>query len=202
MAKNGDTSPPKRTAAQRTADLALVEHWYTQGYTCTMIAEKISAERPYSLCRQQIQYDVLELDKNWKAEAFALRDGMKRREIESIARQERELWDAWWRSKNVRTKKSAETIKGKGKGDQDIKQKIHTEEQCGDPRYMMAILQLRERRAKLLGLDEPTKTEVTGADGAPVEVAFLDTALEKVYGKAAAELAAEMDKLAKKKGKK
>jgi len=32
------------------------------------------------------------------------------------------------------------------------------------------ILKIKDRRAKLLGLDKPMRTELTGADGAPVKI--------------------------------
>lgn len=38
----------------------------------------------------------------------------------------------------------------------------------GDPKAAQAFLAAMNRRAKLLGLDAPTRTEHTGADGAPI----------------------------------
>ena len=32
------------------------------------------------------------------------------------------------------------------------------------------VLKIKDRRAKLLGLDKPVRTELTGADGAPVKI--------------------------------
>jgi len=37
------------------------------------------------------------------------------------------------------------------------------------PAYVDRILRVMERRARLLGLDAPTKSEVTGSDGGPIE---------------------------------
>lgn len=50
-----------------------------------------------------------------------------------------------------------------------------------------AIVRVEERRAKLLGLDAATKTELTGANGGPLEVDARDTLLRKLAGLAACE---------------
>ena len=40
----------------------------------------------------------------------------------------------------------------------------------GDPQAISAVLRIEERRASMLGLDAPKRTEVTGQDGGPIEV--------------------------------
>jgi hypothetical protein len=40
----------------------------------------------------------------------------------------------------------------------------------GDPKSVMAAVRVSERRAKLLGIDAPSKQEVTGAAGGPLQV--------------------------------
>jgi DNA-binding CsgD family transcriptional regulator len=45
------------------------------------------------------------------------------------------------------------------------------------PAAINALARIEERRAKLLGLDAPTKTEVSGADGGPLQVADARNAL-------------------------
>lgn len=42
----------------------------------------------------------------------------------------------------------------------------------GDPKSMMALVKIQERRAKLLGLDAAEKLEHTGKDGGPLVVKF------------------------------
>jgi len=44
----------------------------------------------------------------------------------------------------------------------------------GDPKAVGAVLRVMDRRAKLLGLDAPQKTEITGPDGGPVQVTPAD----------------------------
>ena len=50
------------------------------------------------------------------------------------------------------------------------------------PEITDRILRIMERRAKLLGLDAPTRTEVTGKDGGAIEV---DDARESIQRKLA-----------------
>jgi|GEM_PF-4126515 len=38
----------------------------------------------------------------------------------------------------------------------------------GDTKAIDSVLKIQERRAKLLGMDAPTKSEITGAEGGPV----------------------------------
>ena len=54
------------------------------------------------------------------------------------------------------------TVGETAQGDID---KEETGVQTGDPRYMTVILNIIERRSKLLGLDAPTKLAPTNPDG-------------------------------------
>lgn len=47
----------------------------------------------------------------------------------------------------------------------------------GDPKAVMAAVRVSDRRARLLGLDAPSKQEVTGANGGPLEVKELRESL-------------------------
>lgn len=47
----------------------------------------------------------------------------------------------------------------------------------GDPKSVMAAVRVSERRAKLLGIDAPSKQELTGAGGGPLEVRELRESL-------------------------
>jgi hypothetical protein len=51
-----------------------------------------------------------------------------------------------------------------------------------DPRNAAQIIRIAERKAKLLGLDKPARTELTGKDGAPLEInAAIDLATDAVW---------------------
>jgi predicted transcriptional regulator len=55
------------------------------------------------------------------------------------------------------------------------------------PSVANALAKIEDRRAKLLGLDAATKTELTGADGGPLKVDARDSLLRKLSSLAACE---------------
>ncbi|WP_333746007.1 hypothetical protein [Streptomyces sp. IBSBF 2950] len=46
----------------------------------------------------------------------------------------------------------------------------------GDLKAIETVLKVIDRRAKLLGLDRPARTEITGADGGPLQIEAVDLA--------------------------
>lgn len=89
----------KRSLAQKAADALIIEAMHLKGYGCQHIAEEISEMRPYSLSQAQVAFDLAKLHKQWEAEAKALINDEKIRILRKLDRLERELWDAWERSK-------------------------------------------------------------------------------------------------------
>lgn len=57
-----------------------------------------------------------------------------------------------------------------------LAQKFQAKADAGDAQAAALLLKISERRARLRGLDAPTK--LTGADGGPVAVSFVDMARE------------------------
>ena len=88
-------------------------------------------------------------------------------QLAKIDRIECEAWDAWERSKL----ESVKTRQSKVEGDRkSTAATVDKEAQNGDPRYLSAVMSCIERRSKLLGLDAPSRQELTGAGGAPIEI--------------------------------
>lgn len=109
---------------------------------------------------------------NVQKEALASKDELIEAELTEIDWQISELTAAWKRS--IGTKQKTQTkITGKGKPQiVEVDENEEPVEPCndifltewdenGDPRYMAEITKLRERRAKLLGIDAPEKKDVT-----------------------------------------
>lgn len=167
----------KRTKHQREADLAFIEHHYLRGVTCRRMVDVIAANRPYRLSFQTIANDLKKLDVLWRQQALASRDAYKRRELENIAAQEAEAWVRYHEAvTTAAVEEMVEKESDQGKG------RRKTRRDHGDPaRWMEVIIKLRDQRIKLLGLDEPTKLELTGEDGGPIKHQ-VDEALEKIYG--------------------
>lgn len=66
---------------------------------------------------------------------------------------------------------------------------VSTKAEKGDIAAINTALKIAERRARLLGLDAPTRTELSGTDGAPLSIAI--TAVD--YRQVLAPLAPESD---------
>lgn len=159
---------PKRTADQRRIDAHEIMRQVVRGLPHHEIAIHISSIRPYSLSRQMISYEVGKMRKEWKDGAAEMMASQKETELMGLAEQERELWAAWEKSKTDATRSRVEKRDGGEGGRGGSLQAISKEGQNGDPAYQRLILDIRDRRAKLLGLDAPVRSEVSGPDGGPI----------------------------------
>ncbi len=150
----------KRTQAQRAADIVLIENLHLRGKTQIEIAEIISSQRPYTLSRQQVDYDLRSLTNLWLAEATAERDSAIAKELATIRALQAEYWAAWEQSKNERTKARQESG-GKSKDGKPnvIKATMEKEQRDGNPAFLAGVMSCIERRCKLLGLDAPAKQQ-------------------------------------------
>jgi len=150
---------PKRSRAQRALDLRTIAKWQAEGKHAKTIEDMLKAIRPYHIKLRQIELDLDEISRIWQAEAVASREKWVARELAGLNRQEEELWAAWDRSKEEARSSTVERgdpqpmPDGKSKATRE-KRKMTSEEQFGNPQYMRLILEVRDRRAKLLGLDK------------------------------------------------
>jgi hypothetical protein len=135
----------KRSVAQRAADLEFTECHVLRGRTQAEIAELLTAARPYRVSRSQISYDIDTLKTRWldaAGEAFA---AARARSLRTLALAEREAWEHFDRSRKQ-------------------------DSGAGNPAFLRTILEIHDRRTKLLGLDAPVRQELTGADGGPLQI--------------------------------
>jgi len=174
----------KRTTMQLEADAAFVEHYAVMGKTVRQITEMLNAERakcdpPYQLSTSQVNQDLEKVRKEWHKEMTKDISEFVEAELKGLQRQEDELWLAWERSKKNAVTKTTETLPEKRDtvAGIEIKRKlkgktvIKSEGQNGQAAYMDLIFKCREQRRSLLGLDQPKRTELTGADGGAIIVA-------------------------------
>jgi hypothetical protein len=169
----------KRTPMQRAADALLIEKMLIEGYASHEIADEIARQRPYRITSNQVRNDSKKIRERWKEEAAQYRESSINQELRGLRRQEIEAWTAWEKSKQdgsrqTLTKLSDGTAQGAAK-ERKSAVKISAN---GDPAYQRLILEIRRERAKLLGLDAPVRSELTGAGGGPIEVETVDMKID------------------------
>lgn len=154
----------KRCETDLAKDRAEISELYLSGKTMRQIAVIISAKRPYTLSRNAIMQDIKAVRADWRERAVMNIGEHIEEQLAKIDRAESEAWDAWERSKQEAVTTRQE------KGDSGhLKASKTTVGQCGDSTYLRVILSCVERRSKLLGLDAPDRTEITGAGGGPIK---------------------------------
>ena len=160
----------KRTPKQIEADAEVIATLTRRGYGLKQIAAEIGKIRNYSLSYAQVSHDLKKIRADWAESARSSIEAIKHQELEGLADQERECWHAWQKSKTEHVKKRTKTKPGTLTGTRSVENTTEKEEQCGDPAYMRLILDIREKRAKILGLNAPEKAELSGPDGGPIRV--------------------------------
>lgn len=155
---------PKRSDFQREADYERISSLYLRGWRQADIAAELG------LSQGQISQDLRVIQKRWRESTAINLDEAKAKELSRLDELERTFWAAWEQSKSERTKARQETD-GKSKdGKPNVKKaSIEKEQRDGNPVFLQGVLNCIDRRCKLLGLDAPTKSELTGKDGGPIK---------------------------------
>ena len=138
----------RRNRAQRAADLLFIEKAVLQGKEHAEVAADLSVLRSYRLSRQAVTKAVGQLRSRWEAaatETFATHRAKELRRLEAVGR---EAWSAWESSKAAATGVA----------------------EPGNPAFLGHVLGAHDRRAKLLGLLAPVRTEVSGPAGGAVRI--------------------------------
>lgn len=158
----------KRSRQQREADRAMIAALHAQGLSQLEIAQQITAARPYSLSRSQIQFDLQVLTDRWREDS--LRDTVmaKAEQLAKLCHLERECWQAWERSKQPAECITVEEIAVGKEKLPGQKTTTSRKGQAGDPALLGRILDCIDKRCRMLGLDAPTRQEITGSVGSVV----------------------------------
>jgi hypothetical protein len=182
MAKN------KFTPEERIFHLAEVARLSLQGWNNRQIAEVRGVNRT------QINYDMKALTKAWQDRAMIDFNAAKGQQLERLDLMEKELWDAWFASKEDSTEtrvEQSETPTGQTRTvtnpdgttttepivRRGSKSTVGRKRRTGNPDYMALILQTAQERSKLLGLYPKETTDLSIA-AAGLSVAFLQRAME------------------------
>lgn len=192
-AKPGPKGPP-RTPEQKLADMAKLSSQYLQGIPQYQIADNIG------ISLRQLTLDLAELKRSWIKQCVDDPVKARRQEVAKLDYLESEAFAAWERSKNRMEKSVARMINGDKVVNKELvasttsESGITREDQYGDPRFLRIIIDCSERRAKLLGLDAPARTELTGRDGNPIEVKDVGSGGTSVFVALLAEVQGALDR--------
>ncbi|MDX2187768.1 MAG: hypothetical protein SFV32_12605 [Opitutaceae bacterium] len=144
---------PKRTQADRLIDLRIIAQLAVRGYTMAEITLDLNSRRPYTLSRAQVYNDFHVLEEEWSKRANQSFAKLKNQELAKLDAVEAEAWTCWEASK----------AQGNDKA---------------EARFLAVILNVSDRRQKLLGIAAPqtVKTEITGPAGGAIPVAVQEVA--------------------------
>jgi predicted transcriptional regulator len=144
----------KRSPIQIEKDRALIADLYLQGLRQMDIAERLN------MTQQMVSYDLQAVQKQWRERTALDIDEAKRQELAKIDRLEREYWSAWDESRGKRTVTSKKM--SEASGTKRAEASTREEDMLGDPRFLAGVQWCIDRRCKILGVDAPTKQDVSG----------------------------------------
>lgn len=166
----------KRTKDQREFDLVFCSNLFLRGYTYREISERLNEENArrgvgYTITKQMVYWDMQQLLIEWKRERMENIDDYVTQELRKLDKMEVELWEAWERSKTGKTREknrqNAKPRKVLEDGDNPEYygyEETTTETSAGNPRFLDLLLNVQQRRAKMLGFDAPIKVEIPGIE--------------------------------------
>ena len=119
----------------------------------------------------------MKLRDRWLRKADDTVAAERKRALVKLDKMEETLWDAWDRSLKDELVRTMGKVTDEGSGDgagqaegserkSDNVRKVNRD---GDAAFTRQILDIQDRRAKILGLYAPEKKEVTGANGGPLQ---------------------------------
>lgn len=157
-----------RSKAQREADLVTLASLYLQGYQQAEIGKELG------ISQAQVSKDLAIVYSRWRESSIIDFDAAKQRELERIDEVERAYWQAW-RDSRRDSKKTKKLAIRAGAGE-TIRGEEANETRSGNPEYLKGVQWCIEQRCKILGINAPTKTEVTEIDGGGIDI---DAAIQR-----------------------
>ena len=158
----------KRTREQIEYDRAFCADLFLRGYPYREIAKRLNEDlakrkMEYRLTESMVYYDIQQLLIAWKRDQLESIDQYITAELQKLDKMEVEAWSAWEISKQ--SKKKNKTKKGgNGLMGRQIMTEEATETTSGNPRYLDLLLNIQQRRAKMLGFDAPIKIDIPGVN--------------------------------------
>ena len=164
----------KRTEEQRDYDILFCSNLFLRGYTYREIVAALNADLAkrgagYTISLAMVYYDLQQTLIEWKRERLDNIDDYVTQELRKLDKMEVELWEAWERSKTgklrEKSRRNAKPRKVLEDGDNPEYygyEEATTETSAGNPRFLDLLLNVQQRRAKMLGFDAPIKVDIPG----------------------------------------
>lgn len=172
----------KRSEEQRGYDIAFCSGLFLRGYTYRDIVAALNADLKkrgiaYTISLAMVYYDLQQCLIEWKRERLDNIDDYVTQELQKLDKMEVELWEAWENSKTgKRRQKNRTSAKPRKVLTEDEKtadwygyNETTNETSAGNPRFLDLLLNVQQRRAKMLGYDAPVKIEIPGYNAASGE---------------------------------
>lgn len=158
----------KRTKEQIEFDRAFCADLFLRGYPYREIAKRLNEDlakrqMEYRLTESMVYYDIQQLLVAWKRDQLESIDQYVTAELQKLDKMEVEAWNAWELSKQKKTKNKTKKA-GNGLMGRQIMTEEATETTSGNPRYLDLLLNIQQRRAKMLGFDAPIKIDIPGVN--------------------------------------
>lgn len=166
----------KRSEEQRIYDIRFCADLFLRGYSYREIADALNRDLSargmgYTITFQMVYYDLQQCLIEWKRERLETIDEYVTQELRKLDKMEVELWEAWERSKTgklrEKNRQNAKPRKVLEDGDNPEYygyEETTTETSAGNPRFLDLLLNVQQRRAKMLGFDAPIKVEIPGIE--------------------------------------
>ncbi len=157
-------SGTRRSAGQLARDRRRVADLYLRGELQVAIAEAVG------ISQTTVSRDLKALQKEWLASSLVDYNKAKARELAKVDHLERTYHAAWERScedaESATRKQKGKVIRqqdkdGKWVAEQPAEVSKTSKGQVGDPRFLQGVQWCIERRCKILGIDAPTKHDLT-----------------------------------------
>lgn len=165
----------KRSEEQRIYDIRFCSDLFLRGYSYREIADALNRDLSargmgYTITFQMVYYDLQQCLIEWKRERLDTIDEYVTQELRKLDKMEQQAWEAWEVSKTGKQRIKEKTNRGRPiktdatDGDPEYYGYDETtvETSAGNPRFLDLLLNIQQRRAKMLGFDAPIKIEIPG----------------------------------------
>ncbi len=128
---------------------------YLRGKTQSEIAELLG------ISRSMVAYDLNAIQEQWRENTVRDLDADKVRELAKTDELERIYWAAW--ESSLEQRETTATARTEAGDRIRTTAQMKKETRDGNPAFLEGVLKCIQRRARLLGLDAPTKQEHKGS---------------------------------------